>query len=42
MLAQGAVSIDGEKADDPNAQITPTDDMVIQVGKRNFAKLAIE
>jgi tyrosyl-tRNA synthetase len=42
MVAQGAVSIDGEKANDANAQIAPTNSMIIQVGKRKFAKLRIE
>jgi len=42
MVAQGAVTIAGNKANDPNSQITPTDGMVIQVGKRRFAKLIIK
>jgi len=41
MAAQSAVTIDGEKITDPNAQITPTDAMVIRVGKRKFARLKI-
>lgn len=41
MIRQGAVSIDSEKITDPNAQITPADDMIIQVGKRKFAKLKV-
>jgi len=41
MIRQSAVSIDGEKINDPNAEITPRDGMVIQVGKRKFAKLTI-
>jgi tyrosyl-tRNA synthetase len=41
MIRQSAVSIDGEKINDPNAKITPTEGMVIQVGKRKFAKLTI-
>jgi tyrosyl-tRNA synthetase len=36
---QSAVSIDGKKINDPNAEITPRDGMVIQVGKRKFAKI---
>jgi len=39
MAAQSAVTIDGQKTNDPNAQITPENDMTIQVGKRKFAKL---
>ncbi len=41
MIKQGAAGIDGAKILDPNAQITPKDGMVIQVGKRKFAKLKI-
>jgi len=39
MINQGAVTIDGRKITDPNEQITPRDGMVIQVGKRRFARL---
>ncbi|MDH4241210.1 MAG: RNA-binding S4 domain-containing protein, partial [Phycisphaerae bacterium] len=42
MVAQDAVTIAGEKTNDPNAQISPTDGMVIQVGKRRFAKLKLK
>jgi tyrosyl-tRNA synthetase len=42
MIAQGAVTIAGNKANDPNAQITPTDGMVLQVGKRKFAKIKVK
>ena len=41
MVAQGGVSIDSQKATDPNAQITPTDGMIVQVGKRRFARLSV-
>jgi tyrosyl-tRNA synthetase len=41
MIKQGGVEIDGRKITDPNEQITPTDGMVIQVGKRKFTKLKI-
>jgi len=41
LIRQGAVNIDGEKVNDPNEQITPTDGMVSQVGKRKFAKLKV-
>ena len=41
MVTQGGVSIDGQKAADPNAQITPADGMIVQVGKRRFARLAV-
>ena len=42
MIKQSAVSIDGQKVNDPNEQITPTKGMVVQVGKRKFAKLKVK
>ena len=42
MVQQGGVSIDGQKASDANAEITPADGMVVQVGKRRFAKLRVK
>ena len=42
MIKQAAVSIDGQKMTDPNEMITPTDDMVLQVGKRKFAKIKVK
>jgi len=39
---QSAVSVNSEKINDPNAEITPTDGMTIQVGKRKFARLRIK
>jgi tyrosyl-tRNA synthetase len=41
MIKQGAVEIDGNRISEPNAEIMPKDGMVIQVGKRKFAKLKI-
>jgi tyrosyl-tRNA synthetase len=41
MVQQGGVSIDGQKAADANAEVTPRDGMVIQVGKRRFARLRV-
>ncbi len=41
MIAQGGVSIDGEKASDPNTPITPQNGMIVRVGKRRFAKLTV-
>ncbi|CAM4254335.1 tyrosine--tRNA ligase [Paenibacillus tarimensis] len=38
-VQQGAVKINEEKIDDPNAAITPKSGDVIQVGKRKFAKI---
>jgi len=42
MIAQGAVTIAGNKVNDPNARITPAEGMVIRVGKRRFAKLIVK
>jgi tyrosyl-tRNA synthetase len=41
MIKQSAASIDSEKLDDPNAEITPKDGMVIRVGKRKFVRLKV-
>jgi tyrosyl-tRNA synthetase len=42
MIKQGGATIDGNKVADPNAEFTPTDGMVIQIGKRRFAKLKLK
>jgi len=42
MINQAATSIDDIKILDPNKEITPKDGMVIQVGKRKFARLRIK
>jgi tyrosyl-tRNA synthetase len=42
MCAQSAVTIDGQKIPDSNAQITPKSGMTIQVGKRKFARLKVK
>jgi tyrosyl-tRNA synthetase len=42
MVQQGGVSINSNKVSDINDEITPTDGMVIQVGKRKFAQLKIK
>ena len=42
MVKQGAVKIDDEKIANPNTEVTPTDGMVLQVGKRKFAKLKVK
>ncbi len=42
MIKQSAASIDGKKLDDPNAEITPKDGMVVRVGKRKFARLQVK
>jgi tyrosyl-tRNA synthetase len=41
MIKQGGVRINDEKVVDPNAEITPEKGMVVQVGKRKFAKLDV-
>jgi len=41
MVTQGGVSIDGRKVNDPNAQVTPAGGMIVQVGKRRFARLSV-
>ena len=41
MVAQAAVSINGEKIQDPFAQVKPEDGMIAQVGKRKFAKIKV-
>jgi len=41
MVMQGGVSIDGQKVTDPNAATTPADGMVVQVGKRRFARIRV-
>jgi tyrosyl-tRNA synthetase len=38
-IKQSAVSIDGNKVTDPNLEVSPKDGMVVQVGKRKFARL---
>lgn len=42
LIEQGAVSIDGEKINDPNAQVSPKSGSVLKTGKRNFYKLKVE
>jgi len=42
LAAQGGVSIDGNKVTDPNTEITPANGMIIQVGKRKYAKLKLK
>ncbi len=42
MIQQGGVKINDEKTPDPNMEITPKNGMVVQVGKRKFARLKIQ
>ena len=39
MCAQSAVTIGGSKITDPNTQVNPAEGMIVQVGKRKFAKI---
>lgn len=41
LIAQGAVSLDGEKIDDSQQQITPQEGLVVKAGKRRWAKITI-
>lgn len=41
MILQGGVMLDGTRLTDPNQQIRPSDGMVIQVGRRRFAKISL-
>ena len=42
MIQQGGVKINEAKVADPNAPITPEEGMIVQVGKRKFAKLNVK
>jgi len=42
MITQGGVRIDDQKVADPNVEVEPRDGMVVQVGKRKFAKLKMQ
>jgi len=41
LIAQGAVSLDGEKINEPQQLITPKEGLVIKAGKRRWAKIVI-
>ncbi|KPV55201.1 tyrosyl-tRNA synthetase [Paenibacillus sp. A3] len=40
-VQQGAVKINEEKIDDPNAELTPQGGEIVQVGKRKFARIKL-
>lgn len=42
MIQQGGVRIDDDKVADPNLEVSPQNGMVIQVGKRKFARLKVQ
>ncbi len=39
MIKQGGVKVDGAKIEDDNLEVQPEDDIILQVGKRKFAKI---
>lgn len=39
LILQGGVKIDGQKLDDPDREIAPSGNMVLQAGKRRFARI---
>lgn len=41
LIAQGGVTIDGEKVTDANAKVTVKDGMLLKAGKRNFARIRL-
>jgi len=41
LVAQGAVSLDGEAVTDPSANVVPRNGAVLKVGKRRFAKVVV-
>ena len=41
LVAQGAVSFDGTKVEDPNAQVNVAGGEILQVGKRKFGKIVL-
>lgn len=42
LLKEGAVRLGGEKIMDPEKDLTPTDGMILQIGKRRFARLNLK
>jgi len=42
MIQQGGVRIDGERVDDVNHQVVVRDGMIVQVGKRKFARVKLD
>ncbi|MEK6642447.1 MAG: tyrosine--tRNA ligase [Planctomycetota bacterium] len=42
LIEGGGVSINQQRATDPQVKLTPSDDMLIQVGKRKAAKISIQ
>nr|WP_170119211.1 tyrosine--tRNA ligase [Tumebacillus permanentifrigoris] len=42
LIQQGGLKINSEKVEDPQFQLVPADGMIIQAGKRKFAKLKLK
>ena len=42
LISGGGVSVDRQKVLDPKAVVTPTDGMIVQVGKRRVTRLEVE
>lgn len=42
MVSQGGVKVDGVRAADPKEAVTPTHGMVIQIGRRKWARVRLE
>ena len=41
LVAQGGVSIDGERVEDPTTQLAPGGPYLIKIGKRRFVRLEV-
>jgi tyrosyl-tRNA synthetase len=41
LIQQGGVKVDGERIEDPNCNISPVSNMIIQVGKRKFTRILL-
>ncbi|MFL5395610.1 MAG: S4 domain-containing protein, partial [Myxococcales bacterium] len=41
LIAQGGVTVDGERAGDPNAKLSPGT-YLLKVGKRKFARVTVQ
>jgi tyrosyl-tRNA synthetase len=42
LIEQGGVTLDGERVKDPNLKLSPDRSVLIQVGKRRFARVTLE
>ena len=42
LVKQGGVRINGEKASDPNLDLTVEEGMILKIGRLNFIKLVIK